>query len=330
MEWVTDYLFQPEQETSFITSQCMQMDSSIWITGSDSVIGRSLTALLSKKGFDKVLSLSNNDPTLITADKLEKLFQKQPPEYIFEASGVSAGIAGNVSRPAELIFHNLTCTTQLINLSFKHKAKKLLYLGSSCCYPANGRQPLTPDQLWAGPLEPTNQAYATAKLAGIEMCRAYRKQYGCCNIAGIPSNPYGNAERLDPEDMHVIDALMLRIKDAKELGLPAVSVWGTGTPRRDFIHADDVASACFFLMENYDGSEPINIGSNEDISIADLAHMIQAVSGYSGKLEFDSSKPDGMPLKMLDAIPLRELGWKPKISLEDGLKRKWVSLNPPL
>lgn len=240
-------------------------------------------------------------------------------ESVFLAAARVGGIKANSERPAEFLFDNLAIQANVIDAAYRAGVKKLLFLGSSCIYPKHADQPIHESALLKGPLEPTNEAYAIAKIAGIKMCQAYRQQYGFNAISVMPTNLYGPGDRYS-DDGHVIPGLMRRFHEAKESGAAAVGVWGTGRARREFLHVDDLADACVFLMEHYDSPEPINVGTGQDMSIAALAEVIAAIVGFRGRIEFDSSKPDGTPRKWLDISRVTKLGWKPKISLEDGLR----------
>ncbi len=235
------------------------------------------------------------------------------------AAGKSGGILPNQRYPADLMLDNLLVECNVIRVACQHRVKKLLYLASSCCYPRHCPQPMRVESLLTGSLEPTNEAYAVAKIAGIKLCQAYRQQYGANFIIGIPANAFGPGDDFSPEDSHVIAALIRKMHEAKRKDAPTVDIWGTGTPRREFIFADDLADACLFVMQEYDGTEPINLGGGTDLSIGELAQLTKEVVGYEGELHFDTSRPDGMPLKVLDSSPLMAMGWKPETSFEKAL-----------
>ena len=242
------------------------------------------------------------------------------PDYVFCVAGKSGGIDANQRFPADLMVDNLLVQTHVMRSAHHHGAKKLLYLASSCSYPRECSQPMRVESLMTGPLEPTNEAYAVAKLAGMTLCRAFRQQYGAHFISAIPANPYGPGDDFSPDTSHVIPALVRRFYLAKRTNDRAVQIWGTGSPRREFIFIDDLADACVFVMREYDEPQPINLGSSSDVSITELAELIKEVVGYRGALEFDTSKPDGMPRKSLDSRRLLEMGWKPSTTLRAGLE----------
>jgi len=261
--------------------------------------------------------------------QVDAFFARTSPDYVFLAAGSSGGIGANQRYPAELIRDNLLIECNVIHSAYRHRVKKLIYLASSCCYPKHCPQPMREDMLLTGPLEPTNEAYAVAKIAGIKLCQSYNLQYGADFVSLIPANSYGPGDDFNPADSHVIAGLMSKMHHAKAAGLESVEIWGSGQPRREFIYVDDLANACLFVMQRYSGSSPINAGYGRDISIYDLARLIQEVIGFEGQLSFEPTKPDGMPVKLLDSSVLRELGWQPSISLEQGLKTtyKWYLEN---
>jgi GDP-L-fucose synthase len=244
-------------------------------------------------------------------------------EHVYLAAAKVGGIHANSTYPAEFIATNLAIQQNVIHAAWEHGVQKLLFLGSSCIYPRDAAQPMREDALLSGPLEPTNEWYAIAKIAGIKMCQAYRQQYGFNAISLMPTNLYGPGDNFDLENSHVLPALIRKFHEAKEAGADAVEVWGTGTPQREFLHVDDLADACAFLMENYDSGEIVNVGWGKDISIGELAHLIAEVVGFEGELAFDSSKPDGTPRKLLDTSRLSSLGWSPSISLRDGIEETY-------
>jgi len=296
----------------------MKPSSRVFVSGGDTLLGRALLQRLAQEGCSLVgVGADEPDPTL--ASQVEDFFAEARPEYVFLAAGKSGGIGLNRARPAELMLHNLLATTHVLEAAARHKVRKLLYLGSSCSYPRDCAQPMRVDSLMTGPLEPTNAAYATAKLAGWQMARAFRQQEGLRFITGIPANPFGPGDDFDPDSGHVLPALLRRCHEARHRDQPTLTVWGSGTPRREFIFSRDLADACVFVMKNYDGEEPINLGGGESLSIAEAAREVAEVVGYRGKLVFDATRPDGMPLKMLDATPLRSLGWRPTTSFRDAL-----------
>jgi len=254
---------------------------------------------------------------------VDAFFATKRPEYVFLAAAKVGGILANSAYPAEFILDNLEIQNNVINSAWKHGTRKLLFLGSSCIYPKFAPQPIREEYLLTGELEPTNDAYAIAKIAGIKMCQAYRKQYGFCAISLMPTNLYGIGDNFDLRNSHVVPALLRKFHEAAAEGAPEVTIWGTGTPRREFMHVDDLADAAVFLMGNYDSDEIINVGTGEDLKIRELAEMIARVTGYQGRLVFDSSKPDGTPRKLLDVSKLHSLGWTAKIPLESGIARTY-------
>jgi GDP-L-fucose synthase len=299
----------------------------IYIAGAATLIGAALVRELARQGYRDVIGTP--EPELTDAAPVDDFFARHTPAYVFMAAGKSGGIHANQKYPADLMIDNLLVEANVIRSAHRHQAKKVLYLASSCSYPRAASQPMSVTSLMTGLLEPTNEAYAVAKLAGMALCKAYRQQYGADFIAGIPANAFGPGDDFTPENSHVVAALIRRIHEAQASGQPMVEVWGTGAARREFIFADDLANACVFVMNSYDGAEPINIGGGEDLSIKELATMIKEVVGYSGELQFDASKPDGMPLKSLDSGPLLEMGWRPANSLREGLAitYKWFLEN---
>ena len=250
-------------------------------------------------------------------------FEAERPDYVFLAAAKVGGILANETQPADFIRENLLIQTNVIDAAYRSGAKKLLFLGSSCVYPKHAVQPVAENQLLTAPLEPTNQAYAVAKIAGLEMVRSYRRQYGFHAISLMPTNLYGPGDNFDPNTSHVLPALMLKLHEAKCAGLAQVAIWGTGTPKREFLHVDDLADASLFMMQTYDGEENVNIGTGQDLSIAELAQLIQQVVGYDGHIVYDRSKPDGTPRKLLDVSKAEALGWRSRIDLRTGIARTY-------
>jgi GDP-L-fucose synthase len=294
----------------------VRTDSMIYVAGIDTLIGAAILRRLRAEGYQP---LTEDEPDLTCADAVEAFFTEYKPEYVVHAAGRSGGIAANQKYPADLLQHNLLVNSHVIDAAHRHGVNKLLYLASSCSYPRLCPQPMAAEHLMTGPLEPTNAAYATAKLAGIELCRAYRQQHGRNFIVGIPANAFGPGDDYDPENAHVIGALVRRMHEAKEQGRDRVTIWGSGTPQREFIFAADLADACLLVMRNYDDATPINLGGGSDVSIAELAQHVRDVVGFRGRLEFDRSRPDGMPRKALDGRVLAALGWRPRTPLRDAL-----------
>ncbi len=305
-----------------MNGQARQLDRQalVYVAGAGTLIGAAIAGELQRQGFTNLLGLAGSGPDLLDAVAVETFFAANRPEYVFVASGRSGGIALNQAQPASLMLDNLLGSAHLIHAAHRHGARKLLYLGSSCCYPRLCPQPMREADLFTGPLEPTNQAYALAKLAGITLCQAYRQEHGDDFICGLPANCFGPGDDFSPENSHVIAALLGRMHVAKRQGHEKVMIWGSGAPRREFIYADDLASACLFVMEHYSEAQPINLGGGRDLGIADLASLAREVVGYQGRLDFDTSRPDGMPRKALDSSRLLGLGWHPGWDFRDALE----------
>ncbi len=297
----------------------MNPSSRIYVAGGNTLLGAALREHLATAGYHNLVGTPSDEPDLTLAGQVEDFFGEARPEYVFLTAGLSGGIRLNRERPAELMLHNLLVVTHVLDCAHRYGVEKLLYLASSCCYPREAPQPLAVASLMAGPLEPTNVAYAMAKLAGWQLCDAYRRQYGAPFITAIPANSFGPHDDFGPGGGHVIPALIRRAHEAKLRGDPTLVVWGSGRPRREFIFAQDLADACLFAMRHYQGPEPINLGGGIDLSIAEVARLIAAVVDYRGRLICDASQPDGMPLKMLDSGPLRSLGWRPAVDFVTGL-----------
>ncbi len=298
----------------------LEKHSRIYVAGSDTPIGAALLRELDRQGYDEIVGRPGREPDLTDAAQVEAFFARHSPRHVFVAAGRSGGIAANQKYPAELMLDNLLLGCHLIHAAHRHGVKKLLYLASSCSYPRQSPQPMREEYLLTGPLEPTNEAYAVAKIAGVKLCQAYRQQYGANFITGIPANAFGPGDDFDPENSHVIAALMRRMHEAKEAGSEAVEIWGTGSPRREFIFVDNLAEACLVAMDRYDSIEPINLGGGTDLSIKELAYLVQEVTGFEGQIRFDATKPDGMPVKLLDSSKLLGLGWQPRVSFADALR----------
>jgi GDP-L-fucose synthase len=297
----------------------MDKASRIFVAGHRGLVGSAISRRLHVAGFGNLVERARGALDLRDPAAVEQMFATERPEYVFLAAAVVGGIKANDSRPAEFIRDNLAIQTNIIHSAWKNGTRKLLFLGSSCIYPKLAPQPLREDYLLTGPLEPTNQWYAVAKIAGIKMCQAYRKQYGFDAIAAMPTNLYGPGDNFDLQSSHVLPALMRKVHEARESGAESVTVWGTGTPRREFLHVDDMADACLFLMEHYSDEGFVNVGWGEDVSIAELARLVCEVEGFRGRLEFDATKPDGTPRKLLDTTLINSLGWRPSIRLRDGI-----------
>jgi GDP-L-fucose synthase len=298
----------------------MNKDSRIFIAGHRGLVGSAILRRLQSDACANILTRTSAQLDLRNQAGVEEFFRSERPEYIFLAAAKVGGIYANSTYPADFMRDNLQIQSNVIDSAYRHGTKKLLFLGSSCIYPKLAPQPIPEDSLLTGPLEPTNEWYAIAKIAGLKMCQAYRRQYGFNAISVMPTNLYGPGDNFDLQNSHVLPALIRKFHDAKGRGDAKVMVWGTGTPRREFLHVDDLADACLFLMKGYDSEELINVGWGEDISIRDLALLIRDVVGYSGEIEFDASKPDGTPRKLLDVGRLRSRGWTPRISLRAGIE----------
>ena len=292
----------------------MDKSAKIYVAGADTLIGSAIVRELRRQGHHQVSSLADED------------LERAAPEYVFVAGGKSGGISANQRKPATLMLDNLLVATRTIAAAHCCGVKKLLYLASSCCYPKSSPQPMKVESLLTGPLEPTSEAYALAKIAGLKLCQAYRQEYGAPFICGIMADVFGPCRTLDLKDLHVVPALLWRMHTAKQQGAPAVEIWGSGTPRREFIYADDAANACVFVMQQYDEAAPINLGGGTDLSIREAAETIQRVVGYAGELRFNASKPDGALLKRLDSSRLQALGWRSSTSFETGLQATYRSL----
>ena len=298
----------------------MQSEGSIFIAGHSGLAGSAILRALQSRGYSRLIVRTHQELELTDAGAVKDFFQQERPESVFLAAAKVGGIQANNTLPAEFLRENLLIQTHVLHEAWQAGVKKLLFLGSSCIYPKLAPQPIPESALLTGELEPTNDAYALAKIAGIQLCKAYRKQHGANFIAVMPTNLYGPQDNFHPEHSHVLPALLRRFHEAQRDGLKEVTVWGSGTPKREFLHSDDLASACLFLMEHYDSPEIINIGWGQDCTIRELAEMIAKTVGYTGKLKWDDSRPDGTPRKVLDNSKLSSLGWEPKISLQEGLR----------
>lgn len=292
----------------------------IYVAGHRGLVGSAVLRLLKKRGFSNILTRTRTDLDLRDQRAVEAFFAEHKPDYVIMAAAKVGGILANDTFPAEFLSENLAIQSNIIESAHRHETQKLLFLGSSCIYPKLAEQPLREDALLTGPLEPTNEWYAIAKIAGIKMCQAYRRQYGFNAISAMPTNLYGPGDNFDLQSSHVMPALIRKFHTARASGESPVTIWGTGTPRREFLHVDDLADALLYLIEHYDSGEIINIGIGEDISIRELAELIAATVGYDGELEFDTSKPDGTPRKLMDVSRLRAAGWQASIPLQDGIK----------
>jgi GDP-L-fucose synthase len=301
----------------------MQNDSRIYVAGGDTLLGRSLIDHLQSKGFSNLVGVPPQEPDLTHAGQVEDFFGECRPEYVFLTGGKSGGIAANLQFPADLMIDNLLVSVHVLQAALHHRVKKLLYLGSSCMYPRDAVQPLRPQILGTGPMEPTNEAYALAKWAGLKLCLAMRQQHGANFVCAIPANVFGPNDDFSPNTAHVIPALITRMHQAKEGGRDRLEIWGTGNPRRDFLFSRDFADACLFVMDHFTDATAINLGSGRDWSIGELAKMIAEVVGFEGELVFDSNKPDGMPRKCLDARVLQDMGWRKITPLREALEETY-------
>ncbi len=297
----------------------MEKEAKIFIAGHRGMVGSAIVRTLEKQGYTNLVLRSSKELDLRNQQAVIEFFEQEKPEYVFLAAAKVGGIIANNTYRADFIFENLAIQNNVIQQCQVHQVKKLLFLGSSCIYPKLAPQPLKEDYLLTGTLEPTNEPYAIAKIAGIKLCEAFRAQYGCDFISVMPTNLYGINDNYHPENSHVLPALIRRIHEAKQNNSPEVVIWGTGSPLRELMYADDLGEACVFLMNNYSEEQFINIGVGQDISIKDLALLIKKILGYSGNLSFDSSKPDGTPRKLMDVSKLHQLGWMHKTSLEAGI-----------
>jgi GDP-L-fucose synthase len=297
----------------------MNKNSKIYVAGHRGMVGSAIVRLLESKGFTNILTRTSKELDLRDQQQVRTFFQTEKPSYVILAAAKVGGINANNIYRADFIYDNLIMEANVIHQAYETKVEKLLFLGSSCIYPKMAPQPLKEEYLLTGILEPTNEPYAIAKIAGIKMCEAYKDQYGCNFISAMPTNLYGPNDNYDLNNSHVLPALLRKFHEAKESNLETVEVWGSGSPLREFLHVDDLAEACIYLMENYNDKGIVNIGSGVDLSIKELANMIKDVVGFSGELKFDASKPDGTPRKLMDVSKIEKLGWKYKIGLMEGI-----------
>jgi GDP-L-fucose synthase len=307
----------------------MEKDAKIYIAGHNGLVGSALVRVLKSEGYENILGKTREQLDLTQQEEVNAFFKMERPDYVFIAAAKVGGIYANNTFPAEFIFSNLQIQNNLIDISYRYKVKKLCFLGSSCIYPKFARQPMDESQLLDGKLEPTNEPYAIAKIAGIVMCQSYNRQYGTNFFSVMPTNLYGPGDNYHPENSHVLPALIRRIHEAKENNLPEVVIWGTGKPLREFLYSDDMARACVFLMKSFNvsgdpkGGEHINIGSGIEVSIRELAETVKSVVDFKGQLKFDVTKPDGTPRKLLDVSKLHKMGWKHQVELKEGIQRAY-------
>jgi GDP-L-fucose synthase len=305
--------------------QTMEKNSRIFVAGHAGLVGSAIMRRLRAEGFTNILTATRSQLDLRDQAAVTYWFRANRPEYVFLVAGTVGGIMANSTRPAEFIYDNLMIHATVVHAAHVYPVKKLLYLGSSCIYPRECPQPMKEEHLLSSPLEPTNEPYAIAKIAGIKLCQSYRRQYGCNFISAMPTNLYGPNDNFNLTSSHVLPALIRKFHDAKEAGLDEVVIWGTGSPRREFLHVDDLADACLFLMHNWDEEIHINVGTGEDLTIRELAEMVGGIVHPKARLVFDASKPDGTPQKLLDVSRLHALGWRHKTGLQEGIAStyKW-------
>lgn len=307
----------------------MKKNSKIYVAGHNGLVGSAILRKLSSEGFVNLVYRNSKELDLRNKENVDTFFQEEKPDFVFLAAAKVGGIVANNEYPADFIRDNILIQTNIIDAAYRNNVTKLLFLGSTCIYPKMAPQPLKEEYLLTGQLEPTNEPYAIAKIAGIKMCESYNRQYGTQYISVMPTNLYGENDNFDLHTSHVLPALIRKFHEAKENNSPFVEVWGTGRPKREFLFSDDLADACVFLMNTYAGSEIVNIGVGEDISIKELAEKIKETIGYKGGIQFDTTKPDGTPRKLVDVTRLKSLGWKATTSLDEGLKTayKWFLEN---
>ena len=301
----------------------MDQTSRIYIAGHRGLVGSAICRRLQSEKYANLIAKTRQELDLLNQSAVDRFFAAERPEYVFLAAAKVGGILANSTQPAEFIYENLLVQINVIDAAYRHGAKKLLFLGSSCIYPKFAPQPICEDALLTSPLEATNEPYAIAKIAGLKMAEAYRKQYGFDAISLMPTNLYGPHDNFDPESSHVVPALIRRFHEAAQRNSPEVTLWGTGTVRREFLHVDDLADACVFLIQNYDQPEIINVGTGEDVTIRELAELIAEITGFRGRIVQDTSKPDGTPRKLLDVSRLNALGWRARINLREGLEQTY-------
>lgn len=305
----------------------MKGGDKIYIAGHRGMVGSAILRRLQAEGYSNIVTRSSEELDLRKQQLVDKFFSIERPKYVFLAAAKVGGIAANNAYRAEFLYDNLMIQANVINAAHRYLVEKLLFLGSSCIYPKFAAQPLVETALFTGPLEETNRPYAIAKIAGIEMCDAYRSQYGCNFISLMPTNLYGPNDNYNPETSHVLPALLQKMIAAKKVGERSITIWGTGTPRREFLHVDDLANACYLSMQKYDESGFLNVGTGVDISILELAHLVKRVVGFTGTINTDPSMPDGTPRKLMDISRIHKIGWHPTIALEDGIKSVYDELS---
>ena len=298
----------------------MEKTSKIYVAGHNGMVGSAIVRELKKQGYNNIITKSRKDLDLINQDAVNAFFEKENPEYIFLAAARVGGIGANSTYPADFLYENMMIEMNVIHTAFKNKCKKLLFLGSSCIYPRMAEQPIKESSLLSSSLEPTNEAYALAKISGLKYCEYLNKQYGTDYISVMPTNLYGPNDNYHPTNSHVLPAFIRKFHEAKKKGLTEVTCWGDGSPLREFLYVDDLANLCVFLMNNYSGNETINAGTGKELSIKELANLIANIVGYNGEIKWDASKPNGTPRKLLDISKSKQLGWKYTTEIEDGIK----------
>jgi GDP-L-fucose synthase len=297
----------------------MNKEGKIYVAGHRGMVGSALVRKLKAEGFKNIITRTSAELNLTNQQAVADFFNAEKPDYVILAAAKVGGILANNTYRGQFIYENLMIQNNVIHQSYVHGVKKLLFLGSSCIYPKMAPQPLKEDYLLTGTLEHTNEPYAIAKIAGIKMCEAYRSQYGCNFISAMPTNLYGPNDNYDLNNSHVLPALIRKFHTAKVNGATSVEIWGSGTPRREFLHVDDLADACFYLLQNYDGEQLVNCGSGVDVTILELANLVKEIVGFTGEIKMDATKPDGTPRKLMDVSKLEQVGWKYKISLQEGI-----------
>lgn len=307
---------------NWFTAEQMEIarDARIYVAGHRGLVGSAIWRELQRRGYTHLIGRTRAELDLLDGAAVNRFYAQEKPEYVVDAAARVGGILANDRHPAEFIYQNLQIQNHLIHGAYVAGVRKLLFLGSSCIYPRLSAQPMKEEYLLTGPLEPTNEWYAVAKIAGIKMCQAYRRQYGCDFISAMPTNMYGPNDNYDPQNSHVLPALIRRFYEARQANAPTVTCWGTGSPFREFLYADDLARACIFLLEHYSEEQFINVGSGTEVSVRELTETVGRVIGYAGRIEWDASKPDGMPRKLMDSSRLFALGWKPQVDLETGIR----------
>lgn len=297
----------------------MNKEAKIYVAGHRGMVGSALVRKLQAEGFKNIITRTSKELNLTQQQQVSDFFAAEKPEYVILAAAKVGGILANNTYRGQFIYENLMIQNNVIHQSYVNGVKKLLFLGSSCIYPKMAPQPLKEDYLLTGTLEATNEPYAIAKIAGIKMCEAYRSQYGCNYISAMPTNLYGPNDNYDLNNSHVLPALIRKFHTAKVNGAASVEIWGSGTPRREFLHVDDLADACYYLLQNYNGEQLVNVGSGVDVTILELAQLVKEIVGFNGEIKMDASKPDGTPRKLMDVTKLEQVGWKYKISLKEGI-----------